>query len=98
MITKLMNHLTKTAKKAMKEEKVINKVDSKSKQISLEYAEKVCLNIFDHRKNEVLTPRIRFKIQDVIDFYNKDWIYTITDFRNRTSDNEGFQQIYIPKD
>jgi hypothetical protein len=97
MITKLMTHLVKNARKAIKDDKLTVHGD-KSKVISLDYAERVCLHLFEHRKNEALTPRIRFKIQDVIDGYNKEWNFVITDFRNKTSDNDGFQQIYVPKD
>ena len=97
MITKLMTHLVKDAKKAMKEDKFPEKKNSK-KTITLEYGENLCKNLFEHRKNDVLASRIRFKIMDVIDAYNKEWNFVIQDYRNRTSDTEGFQQIYVPKD
>jgi hypothetical protein len=54
--------------------------------------------LFEQRKNEALQSRIRFKIQDLIDAYNKDWRFIISESKNRVFDNEGFKQIYVPKD
>jgi hypothetical protein len=69
-----------------------------SKVINLDYADKICQNLFEQRKNEALQSRIRFKIQDLIDAYNKDWRFIISESKNRVFDNEGFKQIYVPKD
>ena len=56
------------------------------------------MKLFELRKSEVLESRIKFKIQDLIDAYNKEWRFIFTQMKNRISDNEGFRQIYVPKD
>jgi len=66
--------------------------------VNLDYADKVCQRLFAQRQNEELQSRTRFKIQDVIDAYNKEWRYVIAESKNRASDSEGFRQIYVPKD
>lgn len=100
MITKLMNHLCKQhkAKKDAKVPESKKNNEAKGKVIGLEYAENICHNLFEMRQSQALQPRIRFKIQDVIDAYKKDWNFAITDMKNKSRDNDGFQQIYVPKD
>ena len=49
MLNKLMNHLIKNAKKAIKEDKIPSKAEGKGKTSSLDYAEKVCNKLFEHR-------------------------------------------------
>ena len=94
MMNKLMNDLSKQAKLELKED-----VKKKSnKVINLDYADKICQNLFEHRKSEQLESRIRFKIQDLIDAYNRDWRFVISEAKSRAQDNEGFKQIYVPKD
>ena len=95
MMNKLMNDLSKQAKIDLKEEKPPKK---SNKVINLDYADKICQNLFEERQNESLQSRIRFKIQDLIDAYNKDWRFVISESKNRVFDNEGFKQIYVPKD
>ena len=34
----------------------------------------------------------------MIDAYNKDWRFVISEYRNRSTDNEGFKQVYVQKD
>ena len=88
MLNKLMVDLCKQAKNDLKEDKPPKKPN---KAINLDYTEKVMNNLIEHRQNPVLTSRIKFKIQDLIDAYNKDWRFVITDYRNRSADNEGFK-------
>jgi len=53
--------------------------------------------IFKFRKNELLSSRVRFKIQDLVDLYNKNWKQVIIGER-QFIDDEGFQYRYVPKD
>lgn len=57
----------------------------------------MCQKLFSYRHDEKLESRIRFKIQDIIDNYNKEWRYTITACKNKMQDAEGFNKIYVPK-
>ena len=41
--------------------------------------------------------RVRFMIQDLIDFYEKDWKHEIFYMRRTETDGEGFQKKYVPK-
>jgi len=34
----------------------------------------------------------------LIDAYNKDWRYIISESKSQAQDNEGFRKIYVPKD
>ena len=40
---------------------------------------------------------MRFKIQDLIDNYEKDWKHEVYFNRRNTIDNEGFRKKYVPK-
>ena len=93
MTDKLMYHLCKTTKKDLP-----SKGSKEKKGISIDYADNMCHSLFEHRKNENLEARIRFKIQDLIDMYNKEWRRDIADIKNRQSDTEGFKKIYVAKD
>ena len=65
MMNKLMNNLCKKAKQEISDENYIQpKPSSKkaSKSISFEYANNICLKLFDLRKSDTLESRIRFKI------------------------------------
>lgn len=53
--------------------------------------------IFSYRKSDLLSSRVRFKIQDLIDDYNKEWKTVIYGERQMT-DAEGFQYKYVPKE
>ena len=101
MILKLMNDLCKQAKLDMKHNNLANnsKFNKKNtKVINLDYADNMCQKIFSYRQDEKLQSRIKFKIQDVIDSYNKEWRFIITETKNKMADTEGFKKIYIPKD
>lgn len=93
-----MNKLMIDLCKQVKKEELGNTPKKSGKAINLDYADKVCQNLFEHRQNTTLPSRIRFKIQDLIDAYNKDWRFVISEQKNRITDNEGFKQIYVQKD
>lgn len=101
MINKLMIDLVKTARVEMKNGSLHSnaKFNKKSnKSINLEYADQICQKLFSYRQDDRLQSRIKFKVQDIIDSYNKEWRYTIADAKSRISDSEGFNKIYVPKD
>ena len=60
--------------------------------------DKLTQSLFDFRTDSSLDSRIRFKIQDIIDAYNKEWRHVVADQKNKTTDSEGFRSIYVPKD
>ena len=41
--------------------------------------------------------RVRFKIQDLIDKFERDWKHEIFFLRRNEIDSEGFQKKYVPK-
>ena len=99
MLTKLMADLCKQSK-TEKGGAVYNSKTGKKvvKVINLDYADSICSKVFLYRNDKDLTNRTKFKIQDVIDVYNKEWRYDIADAKSKVSDREGFTHIYIPKD
>lgn len=60
------------------------------------YIEKLLSTIFPYRHSAELSSRVRFKIQDLIDEYEKDWKAVIYGERKGV-DEEGFQYKYVPK-
>ncbi len=48
--------------------------------------DKLTQSLFDFRNDTSLDSRIRFKIQDIIDAYNKEWRYVVVDQKNKTTD------------
>lgn len=101
MVTKLMTDLCKQAKIEIKRDTVIQnaKFNKKSgKVINLDYADAMCHKMFTYRQDDSLDSRIKFKIQDIIDAYNKEWRFIVADIKKRLADSEGFKKIYIPKD
>lgn len=101
MINRLMIDLVRTARFEIKNGSLLSnsKFNRKNnKTINLDYADSLCQRLFSFRQDEKLLSRIRFKIQDVIDSYNKDWRYVISEAKNRIQDAEGFKKIYVPKD
>ena len=74
------------------------KQKSGQKVINLDYVDNFTQKLFSYRQSENLSSRIKFKIQDLIDAYNKEWRFVIAEAKSRQSDNEGFRQIYVPKD
>jgi len=73
-----------------------SKKSTKGGQITLNYIDEVLQKIFKHRKSDKFESWIKFKIQDLIDEYNKKWKYVI--YAQRQEDNDGFVQMYVPKD
>lgn len=49
----------------------------RSHSINLEYVEGVLRNVFEYRQSDMLSSRVKFKIQDLIDEYEKDWKTTM---------------------
>jgi hypothetical protein len=54
--------------------------------------------LFTFRQDDKLESRIKFKIQDIIDAYNKEWRFVVAEVKTRIHDSEGFRKIYVPKD
>jgi hypothetical protein len=100
MISKLMTNLYKQAKVEIKNNAVgpNSRFAKKNKVINLDYADNLCHKLFSFRQDEKLESRIRFRIQDVIDNYNKDWRHIVSEVKSRVQDSEGFKKIYVPKD
>ena len=70
---------------------------AKNSVVSLDYLE-ICLqNMFRERTNTQVESRVRFKIQDLIDKFEKDWKHEIFYHRRNETDSEGFQKKYVPK-
>ena len=63
--------------------------------INLDYIEHTLNQLFAYRTVETLSSRVRFKIQDVIEEYDRDWKQVIYGERV-VVDSEGFQQKYVP--
>lgn len=63
--------------------------------INLDYVESVLARLFPYRSSE-LSSRVRFKIQDLIDEYTRDWKHVIYGERHMV-DEEGFNYKYVPK-
>jgi len=53
--------------------------------------------MFKERQNRKFDSRVRFKIQDLIDNYEKDWKHEIYFARRNTIDHGGFEKKYVPK-
>ena len=53
--------------------------------------------MFKERQNRKFDSRVRFKIQDLIDNYDKEWKHEIYFCRRNTSDSAGFEKKYVPK-
>ena len=49
--------------------------------------DKLTQSLFDFRTDSSLDSRIRFKIQDIIDAYNKEWRHVVADQKNKTKDS-----------
>lgn len=85
MVEKLMTDLIKTAryenKLSVQERK--NLIKKSSKVINLDYADNMCQKLFALRTDDRLQNRIKFRIQDLIDSYNKEWRYVIAETKSR---------------
>jgi len=98
MLMVLAEHMCTLAKELKVSGESANSETKKSTkgQITLNYIDEVLQKIFKHRKSEKFESWIKFKIQDLIDEYNKKWKYVI--YAQRQEDNDGFVQMYVPKD
>lgn len=66
--------------------------------INLDFLEKCLAKLFSYRsKKELISSRVCFKIQDLIDEYEKSWKGVIYGERNMV-DDDGFQYKYVPKE
>jgi len=68
-------------------------------QINIEFVEGCLQKVFSYRHCECLSQRVRFKIQDLIDEYEKpgSWKDAVSEHRMLV-DDEGFQVKYVAKD
>jgi len=98
MIQKLMNDLCRQSKLETKAMLASKNFKKNPKIINLEYADTMCQKLFSYRQDDRFESRIKFKIQDLIDAYNKEWRFVISEARSRVQDIEGFKKVYIPKD
>lgn len=64
--------------------------------INLEFIEDILGKLFPYRQSPLLSSRVRFKIQDLIDLYQKEWKAVIYGER-KVVDDEGFEYKYVPK-
>jgi len=53
--------------------------------------------MFRERQNTQVESRVRFKVQDLIDRFEKDWKHEIFYHRRNDVDSDGFQKKYVPK-
>ena len=65
--------------------------------INLDYVESIMKKVFDYRQSELLSSRVRFKIQDLMDDYEREWKKTMQE-EKMLFDNEGFAYKYVPKE
>jgi len=72
---------------------------SKKSSIDLEYIDSHLSKLFKHRNNTSIETRVRFKIQDLMDDYEKVWKFEIYNSRQRQNsvDSDGFKMKYVPK-
>jgi len=65
--------------------------------VNLPFLETTLSRIFAFRNTQDLSSRVRFRVQDLIDEYQKEWKGVIYGERNIV-DEEGFQYRYVPKE
>lgn len=65
--------------------------------MSLDYLEGCLQQMFKERTNTAIESRLRFKIQDLIDKFEKEWKHEIFYLRRDETSSEGFQKKYVPK-
>ena len=65
--------------------------------INLDYVESIMKKVFDYRQSELLSSRVRFKIQDLMDDYEREWKKTMQE-EKMLFDSEGFAYKYVPKE
>jgi len=85
------------AKEAQNQRKYQVKGESSKKQykaknsvVSLDYLENCLQSMFKERTNTQIESRVRFKIQDLIDKFEKDWKHEIFFLRRNETDSDGF--------
>ena len=66
-------------------------------EINLSFLETNLSKVFSFRHADGLSTRVKFKVQDLIDEYQKEWKGIIYGERN-IIDDEGFQYRYVPKE
>lgn len=93
MMYKIAPYIVKTA---IRENQLSNQTqgDKKRKtlaqcEINIDFLEATLSRIFSFRHNPSLSSRIRFKVQDLIDEYQKEWKCVIYGER-KVVDDEGF--------
>lgn len=64
---------------------------SGTKEITLEFVDKVLQTVIELRNHKSLEARIKFKVQDLIDEYNDKWRYQIATQKNKNIDSDGFR-------
>ena len=58
--------------------------------INLDYLDQCLQGMFKLRHNMKIDSRVRFMIQDLIEFFEKDWKHEILYMRNNEVDGDGF--------
>ena len=53
--------------------------------------------MFRERTNTQVESRVRFKIQDLIDAFERDWKHEIFLLKRSEDDNDSFKKKYVPK-
>lgn len=53
--------------------------------------------MFRERTNTQVESRVRFKIQDLIDSFERDWKHEIFLCKRSEGDNDSFKKKYVPK-
>jgi len=74
-----------------------------NKVINVDYVNNICIKLFELRQSSKdgkidLSSRTKFKILDIKDAYDKDWVHSVNAYKSRYSESDGFKQIYVPKD
>lgn len=95
MLTKLTNNCLKNpaqgAGEATKSQFLQVPNATGTKEITLEFVDKVLQTVMELRNHKSLEARIKFKVQDVIDEYNDKWRYQIATQKNKHVDSDGFR-------
>lgn len=95
MMNKLMIELCRQAKNDLASDDPSSQSARSKRQnkvINLDYGNTICLKVFELRNNkDLLQVRTRFKIQDLMDSHIRDWKSIVQDYKNRTTDNEGYK-------
>ena len=92
LITKITKYCITIAQNEQKEHSKESKRAKKLKdhQINLGYVESKLTRLFSYRKSDLISQRVKFMIQDVIDEYNKEWRDFLLSGDGPKVDAEGF--------